>query len=149
VILHGLICDVFLARTNFPAELRRQHGFPEHAGTIQAALEQDQQDPSCDLPDPHQSRDADVHIGPSDYVSFLSDRKHALVRLEGRGFGDVPVHLEYKLHVWDSPSSAGVIIDAVRARKITKDRGLEGPVMSAWPLSHEESAGAIPRRQRT
>jgi myo-inositol-1-phosphate synthase len=90
-----------------------------------------------------------VHIGPSDYVSFLADRRHALVRLEGRGFGDVPVHLEYKLQVWDSPSSAGVIIDAVRARKITKDRGLEGPVMSAWPLSHEESAGAIPRRQRT
>ncbi len=56
---------------------------------------------------PHEMRDADVHIGPSDYVPFLADRKHALVRLEGRGFGDVPVQLEYKLEVWDSPNSAG------------------------------------------
>ncbi len=63
---------------------------------------------------PHEMRDADVHIGPSDYVPFLADRKHALVRLEGRGFGDVPVQLEYKLEVWDSPNSAGIIIDAIR-----------------------------------
>jgi myo-inositol-1-phosphate synthase len=98
---------------------------------------------------PHELRDADVHIGPSDYVSFLADRRHALVRLDGRGFGDVPVHLEYKLEVWDSPNSAGIIIDAVRAGKITKDRGLGGPVMSAWPLCHEEPSGAIPRRHRT
>jgi myo-inositol-1-phosphate synthase len=80
---------------------------------------------------PHELRDADVGIGPSDYVPFLTDRKYALVRLEGRGSGDVPVHLEYKLEVRDSPNSAGIIIDAVRARKIAKDRGLRGPVMSA------------------
>jgi myo-inositol-1-phosphate synthase len=80
---------------------------------------------------PHELGDADVHIGPSDYVPFLADRKHALVRLEGRGFGDVPVHLEYKLEVWDSPNSAGIVIDAVRACKIAKDRGVGGPVMSA------------------
>jgi myo-inositol-1-phosphate synthase len=73
----------------------------------------------------------DVHIGPSDHVSWLDDRKWAYVRLEGRAFGDVPLNLEYKLEVWDSPNSAGVIIDAVRAAKIAKDRGIGGPVVSA------------------
>ncbi len=72
-----------------------------------------------------------VHIGPSDYVPWLDDRKWAYVRLEGRAFGDVPLSLEYKLEVWDSPNSAGVIIDAVRAAKIAKDRGLGGPILSA------------------
>jgi myo-inositol-1-phosphate synthase len=72
-----------------------------------------------------------VHIGPSDYVQWLDDRKWAYVRLEGRAFGDVPLNLEYKLEVWDSPNSAGVIIDAIRAAKIAKDRGVGGPVISA------------------
>jgi len=72
-----------------------------------------------------------VHIGPSDYVQWLDDRKWAYVRLEGRAFGDVPLNLEYKLEVWDSPNSAGVIIDAVRAAKIAKDRGIGGPILSA------------------
>jgi myo-inositol-1-phosphate synthase len=71
-----------------------------------------------------------VHIGPSDYVAWLDDRKWAYVRLEGRAFGDVPLNLEYKLEVWDSPNSAGVIIDALRAAKIAKDRGLGGPVFA-------------------
>jgi myo-inositol-1-phosphate synthase len=73
----------------------------------------------------------DVHIGPSDHVGWLDDRKWAYVRLEGRAFGDVPLNLEYKLEVWDSPNSAGVIIDAVRAAKIAKDRGVGGPVAAA------------------
>jgi myo-inositol-1-phosphate synthase len=73
----------------------------------------------------------DVHIGPSDHVGWLDDRKWAYVRLEGRAFGDVPLNLEYKLEVWDSPNSAGVIIDAVRAAKIAKDRGVGGPVVAA------------------
>jgi myo-inositol-1-phosphate synthase len=73
----------------------------------------------------------DVHIGPSDHVGWLDDRKWAYVRLEGRAFGDVPLSLEYKLEVWDSPNSAGVIIDAVRAAKIAKDRGVGGPVVPA------------------
>jgi myo-inositol-1-phosphate synthase len=73
----------------------------------------------------------DVHIGPSDYVQWLDDRKWAFVRLEGRNFGDAPVSLEYKLEVWDSPNSAGVIIDAVRAAKIGLDRGVGGPLLSA------------------
>jgi myo-inositol-1-phosphate synthase len=72
-----------------------------------------------------------VHIGPSDYVQWLDDRKWAYVRLEGRAFGDVPLNLEYKLEVWDSPNSAGIIIDAVRAAKIALDRGLGGPIISA------------------
>ncbi len=72
-----------------------------------------------------------VHIGPSDYVPWLDDRKWAYVRLEGRAFGDVPLSLEYKLEVWDSPNSAGVIIDAVRCAKIAQDRGIGGPVFSA------------------
>ncbi|WP_280257461.1 inositol-3-phosphate synthase [Nocardia abscessus] len=73
----------------------------------------------------------DVHIGPSDHVGWLDDRKWAYVRLEGRAFGDVPLNLEYKLEVWDSPNSAGIIIDAVRAAKIAKDRGIGGPVIPA------------------
>jgi myo-inositol-1-phosphate synthase len=72
-----------------------------------------------------------VHIGPSDYVQWLDDRKWAYVRLEGRAFGDVPLNLEYKLEVWDSPNSAGIIIDAIRAAKIALDRGVGGALLSA------------------
>ena len=75
--------------------------------------------------------DRNVHIGPSDYVAWLDDRKWAYVRLEGRAFGDVPLNLEYKLEVWDSPNSAGVVIDAVRCAKIALDRGIGGPILSA------------------
>ncbi|OLT45487.1 inositol 1-phosphate synthase [Saccharomonospora sp. CUA-673] len=74
---------------------------------------------------------SNVHVGPSDHVAWLSDRKWAYVRLEGRAFGDVPLNLEYKLEVWDSPNSAGIIIDALRAAKIAKDRGIGGPILSA------------------
>ncbi len=92
--------------------------------------------------------DRNVHIGPSDYVAWLDDRKWAYVRLEGRAFGDVPLNLEYKLEVWDSPNSAGIIIDAIRAAKIAKDRGIAGPVLSAAaylmkspPEQREDSEG--------
>jgi myo-inositol-1-phosphate synthase len=77
------------------------------------------------------ANDRNVHIGPSDYVAWLDDRKWAYVRLEGRAFGDVPLNLEYKLEVWDSPNSAGIIIDAIRAAKIAKDRGIGGALLSA------------------
>ena len=80
---------------------------------------------------PHDMDPKNVHIGPSDYVAWLNDRKFAFVRLEGTTFGDVPLNLEYKLEVWDSPNSAGVVIDALRACKIAMDRGLGGPVLSA------------------
>jgi hypothetical protein len=88
-----------------------------------------------------------VHIGPSDHVPWLVDRKWAYVRLEGRAFGDVPLNLEYKLEVWDSPNSAGIIIDAVRAAKIAKDRGIGGPILSASSYFMKSPAGAV-RRQR-
>jgi myo-inositol-1-phosphate synthase len=79
----------------------------------------------------HDLGSRNVHIGPSDYVEWLDDRKWAYVRLEGRAFGDAPINLEYKLEVWDSPNSAGIIIDAIRAAKIAKDRGIGGPILSA------------------
>ena len=78
----------------------------------------------------HDMGEGNVHIGPSDYVPWLDDRKWAYVRLEGRAFGDVPLNLEYKLEVWDSPNSAGVIIDALRCAKIGLDRGIGGPLLS-------------------
>ncbi len=71
----------------------------------------------------------DVHIGPSDHVPWLADRKWAYVRMEGRNFGNVPLNLELKLEVWDSPNSAGVIIDAVRCAKLALDRGVGGPLL--------------------
>jgi myo-inositol-1-phosphate synthase len=71
-----------------------------------------------------------VHIGPSDYIPWLDDRKWAYVRLEGRAFGDVPLSLEYKLEVWDSPNSAGVIIDALRCAKLGLDRKIGGALLA-------------------
>ncbi len=86
-----------------------------------------------------------VHIGPSDYVAWLTDRKWAYIRLEGRTFGDVPLNLELKLEVWDSPNSAGVVIDAVRLVKIARDHGisgsLEGPsayLMKSPPVQYHD-----------
>ncbi len=70
-----------------------------------------------------------VHIGPSDYVAWLSDRKWAYIRLEGRTFGDVPLNLEMKLEVWDSPNSAGVVIDALRCAKLARDNGISGALL--------------------
>ena len=69
-----------------------------------------------------------IHVGPSDYVPWLADRKWANIRLEGSGFGDVPLNIELKLEVWDSPNSAGVMIDAIRCAKLGLDRGLAGPL---------------------
>ena len=73
----------------------------------------------------------DVHIGPSDHIPWLDDRKLAFVRLEGHGFGNAPTSIEYKLEVWDSPNSAGVVIDAIRAAKLAADAGHGGPVEAA------------------
>jgi myo-inositol-1-phosphate synthase len=70
-----------------------------------------------------------IHIGPSDHVPWLEDRKWAMIRLEGRNFGDIPLTIEMKLEVWDSPNSAGVIIDAVRCAKLALDRGIGGPLI--------------------
>ena len=70
-----------------------------------------------------------IHIGPSDHVPWLTDRKWAYIRLEGTSFGDVPLNVELKLEVWDSPNSAGVVIDAIRCAKIARDRGIGGPIL--------------------
>jgi myo-inositol-1-phosphate synthase len=88
-----------------------------------------------------------IHIGPSDHVPWLEDRKWAMIRLEGRNFGDVPISVEMKLEVWDSPNSAGVVIDAVRCAKLAKDRGIGGPLigpsayfMKSPPVQFSDSA---------
>lgn len=78
---------------------------------------------------PYELGDDNVHVGPSDYVPWLTDRKWCHIRMEGRAFGDVPLQMEVKLEVWDSPNSAGVIIDAVRCAKLALDRGLSGPIV--------------------
>jgi myo-inositol-1-phosphate synthase len=83
----------------------------------------------------------DVHIGPSDHVPWLDDRKWAYIRLEGRNFGDVPLNIELKLEVWDSPNSAGVIIDAVRCCKLALDRGVGGPL--AGPSAYFMKSPAV------
>ena len=75
---------------------------------------------------PYDLGEGNVHVGPSDYVPWLTDRKWCHIRMEGRAFGDVPLNLELKLEVWDSPNSAGVIIDAVRCAKLAMDRGIGG-----------------------
>ena len=93
----------------------------------------------------------DIHIGPSDHVPWLADRKWAYIRMEGRNFGDVPLNLELKLEVWDSPNSAGVIIDAVRCAKLALDRGIGGPLvgpsayfMKSPPVQyHDDQAEAL------
>ncbi|MFP4321966.1 MAG: inositol-3-phosphate synthase [Anaerolineales bacterium] len=94
---------------------------------------------------PYDINPDDIYIGPSDYVPWLTDRKWAHIRLEGRSFGDVPLNIELKLEVWDSPNSAGVIIDAVRAAKIALDRGLSGTIeapssyfMKSPPVQHAD-----------
>ncbi len=79
---------------------------------------------------PHEMEKANVHIGPSDHVPWLLDRKWAHIRLEGKAFGDVPLNVDLKLEVWDSPNSAGIIIDAIRACKIGLDRKIAGPLLS-------------------
>ena len=75
---------------------------------------------------PYKMKEEDIHVGPSDYVPFLDDRKYCHIRMEGRTFGDVPLLVETKLEVWDSPNSAGVVIDAIRCCKLGLDNGLKG-----------------------
>ena len=90
----------------------------------------------------------DIHVGPSDHVPWLKDRKWCYIRMEGTTFGDVPLNAELKLEVWDSPNSAGVITDAIRCLKLGLDRGLAGHARGALLVLHEEPAPADPRRHR-
>lgn len=91
-----------------------------------------------------------IHVGPSDHVPWLIDRKFAFVRLEGHGFGNAPTSLEYKLEVWDSPNSAGVIIDAIRVAKLALDAGVGGPLtaasaylMKSPPVQHPDDEARV------
>ncbi len=85
--------------------------------------------------------DRDIHIGPSDHVPWLDDRKWAYIRLEGRGFGNAPMSVELKLEVWDSPNSAGVVVDAVRCCKLAMDRGIAGSL--AGPSAYFMKSPAV------
>ncbi len=94
---------------------------------------------------PYDLGSTNVHIGPSDYIAWLTDRKWAYIRLEGQGFGDVPLNMELKLEVWDSPNSAGVVIDAIRCCKLALDKGLSGALeapsayfMKSPPVQHPD-----------
>ena len=87
----------------------------------------------------------DIHVGPSDYVPWLGDRKWCYIRMEGRTFGDVPLNIEAKLEVWDSPNSAGVVVDAIRCCKLAMDRGISGALvgpsayfMKSPPVQHTD-----------
>ena len=96
----------------------------------------------------HELPAGDVHVGPSDYVPWLTDRKWAHIRLEGNSFGDVPLTAELKLEVWDSPNSAGIVIDAVRCCKLALNHGLVGPARRPVVLPHEVADEPAPRRRR-
>ncbi|MGB2799209.1 MAG: inositol-3-phosphate synthase [Dehalococcoidia bacterium] len=87
----------------------------------------------------------DIHVGPSDYVPWLGDRKWCYIRMEGRTFGDVPLNIEAKIEVWDSPNSAGVVVDAIRCCKLAMDRGISGALvgpsayfMKSPPVQHTD-----------
>ncbi len=79
---------------------------------------------------PYEMAEEDIHVGPSDYVPWLQDRKYCYIVMEGTTFGDVPLKAEVKLEVWDAPNSAGVVIDAIRCLKLAKDRGMSGPILA-------------------
>ncbi len=142
-IVHRILARLFedrgiAHRPHVPAQLRRQHGLQEHAGA-QAARSRRRSRRRSRSParSTRASTTDNVHIGPSDHVPWLEDRKWAYIRLEGRNFGDVPLNIELKLEVWDSPNSAGVIIDAVRCAKLALDRGIGGPLARPVGLLHE------------
>jgi myo-inositol-1-phosphate synthase len=99
----------------------------------------------------HELPEEDVHVGPSDYVAWLTDRKWAHIRVEGKAFGDVPLNLELKLEVWDSPNSAGVVIDAVRLIKLALNNGvagqLDGPSSYLMKSPHSQRPDSEAREQ--
>ena len=98
----------------------------------------------------HELPAGDIHVGPSDYVPWLTDRKWAHIRVEGQAFGDVPLNLELKLEVWDSPNSAGIVIDAVRCCKLALNHGvggqLDGPSSYLMKSPHTQRPDELARR---
>ena len=152
-ITHRLLARLFedrgtRDRPHLPAQLRRQHGLQEHARARAARSRRRSRRRS-------RSRARSTRASsPTTCTSARpttcrgsNDRKWAYIRLEGRNFGDVPLNIELKLEVWDSPNSAGVIIDAVRCCKVALDRGIGGPLARPVGLLHEVAAGAVPRRR--
>jgi myo-inositol-1-phosphate synthase len=109
----------FGGNTDFLNMLERERLHSKKVSKTQAVTSQLDYDMGAD----------NIHIGPSDYVPWLQDRKFCYIRMEGRTFGDVPLNLELKLEVWDSPNSAGVVIDAIRCCKLAMDRGLKGALI--------------------
>ncbi len=144
------------ARAHLAAQRRRQHGLLQHARARAPRVEEDLQDQRRDLDRrPRACPPDDVHVGPSDYVPWLTDRKWAHIRLEGEAFGDVPLTAELKLEVWDSPNSAGIVIDAVRCCKLALNNGvggqLDGPQLlpdevAAQPAARRRARATTPRR---
>ncbi|WP_213290534.1 inositol-3-phosphate synthase [Bradyrhizobium sp. sGM-13] len=133
-ILHRMLVNLFRERgvrldrtyqlnfggnSDFRNMLERERLESKKISKTQSVLSQ------LDVPLP----DGGIHVGPSDHVPWLADRKWAYIRLEGTTFGDVPLNLEMKLEVWDSPNSAGVVIDAVRCAKLAIDRGIGGALV--------------------
>jgi myo-inositol-1-phosphate synthase len=109
----------FGGNADFKNMLERKRLTSKKISKTQAVTSQYETPPAAD----------DIHIGPSDFVPWLTDRKCAHIRIEGATFGGAPVNIELKLEVWDSPNSAGVVIDAVRCAKLGLDRGLAGPLL--------------------
>jgi myo-inositol-1-phosphate synthase len=99
----------------------------------------------------HELPAGDIHVGPSDYVPWLTDRKWAHIRVEGQAFGDVPLNLELKLEVWDSPNSAGIVIDAVRCCKLALNNGvggqLDGPSSYLMKSPHNQRPDNLAREE--
>ncbi len=153
-ITHRVLAKLFedrgvIARPDVPAQRRRQHGLQEHARARAPGVQEDLQDPVGHLASSRRatSGDRNVHIGPSDYVAWLDDRKWAYVRLEGRDFGDVPLNLEYKLEVWDSPE-----LGRHHHRRDPRGEDRQGPRHRrpdavGVVVLHEVAAGAAPRRR--
>jgi len=147
-VLTRLFANARAARSHLPAQLWRQHRLPQYAGARAAGVEEDLQDQRRDLAVDYELPADDVHVGPSDHVPWLLDRKWCYIRMEGTTFGNVPLNAEVKLEVWDSPNSAGVVIDAIRCCKIAMDRGIAGPLEGSVGVLHEIAADPVRGRCR-
>ena len=125
-------------RRHLPAQHRRQHRLPEHAQPQPAVEQEDLQDRGGAVAVGRAAAGDQIHIGPSDYVPWQKDNKVCFLRIEGRGFGGVPLNLELRLSVEDSPNCAGVAIDAIRCCKLALDHGIGGPLLpaSAYFMKH-------------
>jgi myo-inositol-1-phosphate synthase len=131
-IVHRVLTRLFRERRaagpQVPTQLRWQPRLPQHAGAGAAGIEKISKTNAVTSQLDYELPAVSVHVGPSDHVPWLLHRKWCYIRMEGTTFGNVPLNAEVKLEVWDSPNSAGVVIDAIRCCKIALDRGLAGPL---------------------